>query len=308
MATARNLEENRKIEAGDRSTTPGVPDCPGCTSATTAPAWRYKDFEIYHCHSCDLQFTHPMEAGSQSFYEVRYEDYMADAASGNVHPGYQFLKEKIDETIRKEIPGGKGSVIDIGCGAGVLLMDLQQRGLDCFGIDFNPHLVRIAREKFGLNVEKRRVEEVAAMDIRYDLALLSHVLEHVSTPLDLLRQIGTLLKPGGLLIIDVPNRLYCRQRARFSKGELGWGEYPPHHLSFWSEKPMRTALKAAGFAVVECKPRPYPEAHQARHSMVARRGWPDNSLADLGSRVLQTVGSLLGLQGATVYAIARKCN
>jgi 2-polyprenyl-3-methyl-5-hydroxy-6-metoxy-1,4-benzoquinol methylase len=308
MGTARNLDESREIASAGRSPAPGQADCPGCAGALTSPSWRYKEFEIYHCHSCDLQFTHPMEAGSQSFYEVRYEDYMADAESGNVHPGYRFLKEKIDETIRKEIPGGSGRVIDIGCGAGVLLMDLQKRGLDCFGIDFNPHLVRIAREKFGLNVEMRRVEEVAAMDLRYDLALLSHVLEHVSSPLDLLRQIAVLLKSGGLLIIDVPNRLYCRQRSQFPRGELGWGEYPPHHLSFWSEKSMRTALKAAGFSVIECKARPYPEAHQARHSMVQRRGWPDNSLADIGSRILQAVGSLLGLQGATVYAIARKCN
>jgi 2-polyprenyl-3-methyl-5-hydroxy-6-metoxy-1,4-benzoquinol methylase len=110
------------------------------------------------------------------------------------------------------------------------------------------------------------------MDLRYDLALLSHVLEHVSTPLDLLRQVATLLKPGGLRLIDVPNRLYCRERTRFPCGELGWGEYPPHHFSFWSEKPMRTPLNTAGYRVLECKPRPFPEAHVARYNLVHRRG------------------------------------
>jgi len=283
-----------------------MPDCPGCASPYTGPAWRYKDFEIYECHACDLQFANPMEAGSQSFYEMRYEDYMADAVSGNTHPGYRFLKEKIDATIQKWIPNGKRNVIDVGCGAGILLIDLQKRGLECFGIDFNPHLVRIAREQFGLNVEMQRIEEVAGMEVRYDLALLSHVLEHVADPLGLLCQIATLLKPGGLLIIDVPNRLYCRQRTRFYRGELGWGEYPPHHLSFWSEKPMRIVLKSAGYRVLECKSRPYPEAHVARHSLVHRRGWPNNPVADLGARILQAVGSVLGLQGTTICAVARK--
>ena len=66
---------------------------------------------------------------------MRYEDYMADAGSENTHPGYQFLKEKIDTTIQKLIPDGQGSVIDVGCGAGILLTDLKKRGLDCFGID-----------------------------------------------------------------------------------------------------------------------------------------------------------------------------
>ena len=43
----------------------------------------------------------------------------------------------------------------------------------------------------------------------------------------------------------------------------------------------------AGYRVVECKPRPYPEANQSRYSRVHRRGWPDNLVADLGSRMLQ---------------------
>ena len=283
-----------------------MPNCPGCASPNTGPAWRYKDFEIYECHACDLQFTNPMEAGSQAFYEMQYEDDVAAAAAGNIHPGYQFLKDKIDAVIQKWIPDGKRRVIDIGCGVGLLLIDLQKRGMDCFGIDFNPHLVRIAREQFGLNVEVRRLEDVAAMEVRYDLALLSHVLEHVVDPPGLLRQIATLLNPGGLLIIDVPNPLYCRERTRFYRGELTWNLYPPHHLSFWSEKPMKIVLESVGYRVLECKTRPYPEAHQARHNLIHRRGWPDNALADLGARTLQAAGTVLRLQGPTLCAVACK--
>ena len=77
-----------------------MPLCPSCESPDTGPAWRYKDFEIYECHACNLHFTNPMEAGSQAFYEKRYEDYMADAVSGNTIPDIDFSRRRSTQRFR----------------------------------------------------------------------------------------------------------------------------------------------------------------------------------------------------------------
>jgi 2-polyprenyl-3-methyl-5-hydroxy-6-metoxy-1,4-benzoquinol methylase len=178
--------------------------CPVCASTQLAEAWRYKDSVIVACRSCELEFAEPFVAAELDYYQANYIDYVAPSYE-EIHPGYQFTIRKIREAVAHLSPGANRA-IDVGCGAGYLLVDLQRRGFECLGIDFNEDLVKVANERFGVPARVDDLRNIVALGTRFDVALLSHVLEHVDDPLGLLRNIRQILNPGGFLVIEIPNR------------------------------------------------------------------------------------------------------
>lgn len=107
--------------------------------------------------------------------------------------------------------GAAGEVLDIGCGWGVLLEALQQRGLSCLGIDIDARQVAVAQ---GAGCRAEHVQDTAAW-LRTELAagrrwravFLLDVLEHLDGPaqVELLGLLAQALLPQGQLIVKVPN-------------------------------------------------------------------------------------------------------
>jgi SAM-dependent methyltransferase len=247
-----------------------------------------------------------MRPAPSEYYEDHYDGVLADAVSGAIPSSYDFFINLIRKTTAR-LPSVSGKrIIDIGCGPGYLLVDPQKRGFECYGIDFNPAVIKVAREKFGLNAEVKTVEELAGLKAKYDWAILYHVLEHVSQPAELLAGIGKLLNPNGVLMVEVPNPEYCRFRSALYAGKLDWGNYPPHHLTFWSPKSLQTALSRAGFNVLTCRVRPYPERLQMRHNLVRERRFPDHMLTTAAAFGLEMAGRAMRLSGMSIYAVARR--
>ncbi len=121
-----------------------------CRSTRSSVSWQYLAHTIYRCGDCALQFTFPMGPHPLRITGSDTEIVLADAAAGKWHLPTIFI-EQIRRAVDTYLAPGPKKVIDIGCGPGYLLVDLQKRGLDCYGIDFNPAAVRVAREEFGLN-------------------------------------------------------------------------------------------------------------------------------------------------------------
>ncbi|OJX62617.1 MAG: hypothetical protein BGO95_07800 [Micrococcales bacterium 73-13] len=98
-----------------------------------------------------------------------------------------------------------GATLDIGCGPGRLLQALPPRSV---GVDHNPHLVRIARER-GLpayTVEEFAASPELARPARYDTLLVAHLVEHLEYPvaLELMRGYLPYLRPGGRVMLITP--------------------------------------------------------------------------------------------------------
>jgi len=201
-----------------------------------------------------------MQEATVDYYQENYE-FATDME--HIHPGYQFTIQKIRATPHRYLSPSQRRVIDVGCGPGYLLVDLQRRGFDCLGIDFNPDAVRLANERFGVPARVERVENlIKTGGAHFDLALLSHVLEHVESPLSLLKDIYQLLDPAGVLVIDVPNRDWFSPSHSLKRGTCFEGDYPPNHLTFWSSSVLSCALNLAGYTVLECAPRPFNDLNR----------------------------------------------
>ena len=275
-----------------------------CDSIQVVEAWRYKDAVIVACHSCGLEFAEPFVAAPLDYYQANYIDYVAPSYE-EIHPGYQFTIGKIREAVAR-LPPGANRAIDVGCGAGYLLVDLQRRGFECLGIDFNEDLVRVANERFGVPARVDDVWNLVALGARFDVALLSHVLEHVDDPLGLLQNIRQILNPGGFLVIEIPNRNWYSVGHSLKQGTCTWNNYPPHHITFWSTASLRRVLERAGFSVVECIPRPFEDMDRIDRFVTGRLGLSKGCLYGLASLILKLGGRLARFQGSTLHATAQR--
>ena len=278
--------------------------CPACYAESAAPSWAYGEFSVVRCRSCDLEFSVPLKAAPLEYYADHSADYVAESYEA-IHPGYQFIIHKIDEATSL-LDAGKRRVIDIGCGCGYLLIALQRRGYQCLGIDFNEHLVRVAIERFGIQARVDRVECLLSLGQTFDLAILSNVLEHVEKPRELLENIRKILNPGGLVVVEIPNRNWTSIGQSLQRGTCDRKNYPPHHITFWSTASLAKALSSSGFEVVECVHRPFDDMNRVetflRNRVGVRSGW----LFRPAVKTLRAMGKLCGLQGGTLNAVARR--
>jgi 2-polyprenyl-3-methyl-5-hydroxy-6-metoxy-1,4-benzoquinol methylase len=126
------------------------------------------------------------------------------------------------------IPIGARRILDVGCGAGDNARQLKIRApkIDIVGVTLSKAEAEMARAHcssvhlFDLNrVDIRDVGEP------FDAILLSHVLEHLLDPVGVLRKLLPLLRPGGHVIIAVPNVLEWRTRAAFMLGKFDYADH-----------------------------------------------------------------------------------
>jgi len=100
-------------------------------------------------------------------------------------------------------PGSR--VLDFGAGAGEFVYVLRSLGCDAMGIEPNEGYARFARETLGVPVIQGFYQEAKVPSESCDVVTLFHVLEHLEDPFHALSSVGAWLKPGGFLVVEVPN-------------------------------------------------------------------------------------------------------
>lgn len=104
------------------------------------------------------------------------------------------------------------SVVDIGCGGGILAESMAAAGADVTGIDMAEGPLAVARlhqVESGASVDYRQstAEELAAANAgQYDIVTCLEMLEHVPSPAQIIASVHTLLRPGGLAFFSTINR------------------------------------------------------------------------------------------------------
>lgn len=158
------------------------------------------------------------------------------------------LKAAVDAECRHLAqPTSDGLLLDVGCGNGGFLYIAREMGWQVHGLDMDPKAVEAARLR-GLNVQCGSIELLSHEVQKYDVITLSHVIEHVHEPLDLLSQLYRLLKPGGVLWIETPNL----ESLGYSFYKSNWrGLEPPRHLVIFNSISLINALSNAGFISIK---------------------------------------------------------
>ncbi|HWP41973.1 MAG TPA: class I SAM-dependent methyltransferase, partial [Blastocatellia bacterium] len=110
------------------------------------------------------------------------------------------------------LPERLGRVADVGCGPGVMVEAVLERGGSFDGVDLSEEMVREATERFGhLNNVSFRQGNIESLDLpagHYDQVICMAVIEYLKTPDRAMAEIARILRPGGVAIVTVPKRLH----------------------------------------------------------------------------------------------------
>ena len=98
-----------------------------------------------------------------------------------------------------------GKILDLGCFCGVFLNEASQAGWECYGIEPLIMPAIYARGNYNLNVITDTLRNDSYSPEFFDVVTTFQVFEHLIFPDEELRKIQRILKPGGLLMIEVPN-------------------------------------------------------------------------------------------------------
>ncbi len=146
------------------------------------------------------------------------------------------------------------SVLDIGCGGGLVAEPLARLGASVTGIDPGPENIEAAKahaQGMGLGIDYRiaTAEEIAASGVTFDAVLLLEVVEHVPDVPAFLARISPMLKPGGIMLLSTLNRTYKAYAFMIIAAELilRWVPAGTHQWQrFVTPEELRAALGAAG--------------------------------------------------------------
>lgn len=196
-------------------------------------------YKIYYCHFCNVVFSNPMKNPGPKWYE---ESEMYTLGRVLHHSIEWYHKQFIQDG---KIYGEK--LLDVGCGIGVFLKEVQRLGYMVTGIDFDKENVKIAKEQFCVReVFCNTLEEFVSSypNRKFDIITFFEVLEHIENPNTFVELVKKALKSGGYIALSVPNR------ERFVD-PLGEVDYPPNHLTRWNVRALRSFLENRGFGIVK---------------------------------------------------------
>jgi SAM-dependent methyltransferase len=164
---------------------------------------------------------------------------------------YWWLARVIDEEVARldHAP----VIVDVGCDRGIIkrfippIKDARWIGLD---IDINRPDVELA--KYDERIQADFDEGLPVPDSTADIAICSHVLEHLPRPEFTMREINRILKPGGILLVGVPTapKFVAKMREKQFQKQLANGSrvHGQHIHVFWEER-LRNLAGSTGFDV-----------------------------------------------------------
>ena len=164
---------------------------------------------------------------------------------------YWWLSRVIDEEVRRI--AHPPVIVDVGCDRGIIKRFIPPiEGARWIGLDIDIDRPDVELAKYDERIQADFDEGLTLPDSTADIAICSHVLEHLPRPEFTMQEIRRILKPGGLLLVGVPTapKFVAKMREKQFARELASGTrvHGQHIHVFWEDR-LRELAEKTGFAV-----------------------------------------------------------
>jgi SAM-dependent methyltransferase len=220
------------------------PGCGVCGSRERLRMMEFRGFSYHTCASCSHVYVAPRVRG----------ELLLDMASRLEHEDddnefldiQKIFAEPICHLIRLRAPGSR--LLDLGFGRGHILRLARAYGFEVYGMDTSSRLVQQLSPEFGNRLAHGTLGIDAIPWDYFDVVVMSHVIEHLSDPGGVLRDVLAKLSPGGVLYAAVPD-IGSLQFRVFGKY---WDAINPMvHMQYFNEASLSRLLRESGFVKLE---------------------------------------------------------
>lgn len=202
-------------------------------------------YDVVTCERCGFCFADPLPPeGAFSAYYRELSKYEHGYRGGEPS---EYELRRFAETVAfvsELVPDRAARILDVGCANGGQLAAFAGAGFrNLLGLDPSPSCALNARRLYGVPVVTADLQSVPPDVGEFDVVILGAVLEHVPDPSGVLRRVGALLRPGGLVHVEVPDA------SRFSvELDAPYQEFSVEHVNYFAPASLGNLLGACNFA------------------------------------------------------------
>ena len=214
-----------------------------------------RQFSVVRCGQCGLLRLDPPPPPDElpGYYPANYWFEPGESAAGWLEEAYRRLVLRdhvrfVEGALRAT--RARGPLLDVGCGGGLFLGMMRQRGFPVLGLDISRDAAAMAWRRQQAPAVCARLEEAPFPAASVAALTMFHVLEHLYDPRAYLRTALELLMPDGRLVVQVPNASSWQFRLL---GRSWNGVDIPRHLFDFRDRDVEKLLQACGFEVVRRK-------------------------------------------------------
>ncbi len=219
-------------------------------------------FNIVMCRNCSLIYINPRPTAEEliNFYLSKTDRNKSYQKINGDRKNIEKLENRLN--IIEEFSENRGKILDIGCSTGLFLKIARDTGWEVYGNDVDEDKIKYAKENYGLDVQCRELTETKFPDDYFDVVTLFDSLEHMTEPLNTLKEISRILNRNGILLLSTPNIDGLLPRLTyilFARTISAWEHpTPPAHLYQFSKRTIKQLLKKAGYKVIKLTTEPIP--------------------------------------------------
>lgn len=231
--------------------------CPLCNSASNKYANLYDDrysypgrFWINKCRSCGHLFLNNKFSNRQiidlytNYYPREKLSIPSKSSINKIHPIIAWW-HGFNNKAHHFVQAGSKKVLDIGCGMGESLLELEQQGNEAHGID--------ADNNFKLSIKRNNLRgRVGLFSSRlypkkyFDVVVMDQLIEHVEHPVNFMKEVSEVLNEDGEVVIATPN-FNSLNRWLYRENSFLW--HVPYHLQFFTKKSIAKLAQESGFVI-----------------------------------------------------------
>ena len=212
--------------------------------AEAAPDPRYAGLPLVRCGSCGFLFA-PVRS-PEELHALYTRDYF-DAYPGGVAYDADEAQRRHEAAVRLgwlRRHAQRGRLLEIGSASGWFLTQARDAGFSVEGIEPAADVAREAAQRWDVPVQAATAEHAELPHGELDVVVAWHALEHIAEPAGVLERLREALRPGGLLLIEVPNVESAASRAQ---GRDWFHLDLAHHVGHYAPATLTELLRRTGY-------------------------------------------------------------